>query len=339
MQGNSDNKENLKEVRYILGIVAGKGGVGKSTIASQLAQIFQKKGLKVGVLDADIYGPSQRELLSEEILPQVKGNQVVPAQASGISLMSVAYFNKGQEASVIRAPIANQITLQFIQEVDWGDLDLLIIDFPPGTGDVQLTLMQNVPFTGIVVVTTPQDLSLLDVRKSAQMCQQMGMPVMGVIENMSYYVDPTSNEKHRLFGEGGGKTLADEFHIPLLTQVPIDPSLQKGKREGSDKALEEGAEKILSDLKDEKVREINKEDRYHFSIKWLDGKESLYRSCDVQRLCPCVKCSQNRETLKVDPHAEVEQIARVGRFGLQLQFTKGCSQGIYSFSLLREMDR
>ncbi|NGX51583.1 MAG: Iron-sulfur cluster carrier protein [Chlamydiae bacterium] len=333
MGTNDGNRENLKNVRFILGIVAGKGGVGKSTVAAELARTYRKQGLEVGILDGDIYGPSIRESFPEESLPTTRDSMVVPARSGGIALMSVAYFHKGKGASVIRAPIANQIILQFLHEIEWGTLDLLIVDFPPGTGDVQITLMQQAPFSGVVIITTPHELSLLDARKSAQMSLQMGVPLLGVIENMSYFIDPNSGEHHALFGEGGGQKLADEFHIPLLSQVPIDPALQQ-------KALfEEAAEKILNELKNEKIDEIKREDLYHFSIHWLDGKRSLFRASDVQRHCPCVKCSADRKNLMVDFETEIKQITRVGRFGLQLVFNKGCSQGIYPFSLLRGIDR
>ena len=312
--------------------------MGKSTVTMDLGRAFLKQGLKVGILDGDIYGPSIHEMLPEEKPPLVQGNQVLPARAGGMSVMSVAYFHKGRNASVIRAPIANQIILQFIEEVEWGELDVLLVDFPPGTGDIQITLMQNVAFSGLVVVTTPQDLALLDVRKSAQMCMQMGTPLIGVIENMSYFKDPQSGEFHLLFGEGGGQAIADEFYIPLLAKMPIDPAFNQ-KEIDTSLYLEEASKKILEDLKDEKVREIKEEDRYHFSIHWLDGKKSLYRWSDIQCHCPCAKCVGSGKTLKIDSETEVERILRVGRYGLQLVFTKGCSQGIYPFSLLRDLDR
>ncbi|MGE0197659.1 MAG: P-loop NTPase [Simkaniaceae bacterium] len=337
MHKNENNKDNLKNIRFILGVVSGKGGVGKSTVAANLSRVYQKQGLKVGVLDADIYGPSMDTLFEDAVLPTVQGDRVIPAQVEGIALMSVAYFHKGREATVIRAPIANQIILQFLYEVEWGALDLLIVDFPPGTGDIQITLMQQAPFSGVVIVTTPQNLSLIDVRKAAQMCSQMGVPLIGVIENMSYFRDPQTGKLHPIFGEGAGEKLAREFHIPLLSQVPLDPTLQQKKH--ASKAFEEGAEKIFQDLEDEKVREINTEDPYHFSINWLDGKKSLYRLSDLQRQCPCVKCSKNRENIRVHPETELLQLVRVGRYGLQLTFNKGCSEGIYPFSLLRDLDR
>ena len=338
MQRSSDNNKTLKKIRFILGITSGKGGVGKSTVTVDLGRAFMREGLKVGILDGDIYGPSIHEMLPEEKPPRVQGNQVVPAIAGGMALMSVAYFHKGRNASVIRAPIANQIILQFIEEVDWEELDVLLVDFPPGTGDIQITLMQKVAFSGVVVVTTPQDLALLDVRKSAQMCMQMGAPLIGVIENMSYFKDPQSGKSHCLFGEGGGQVIADEFYIPLLAKIPIDPAFNQKELDTS-LYLKEAAKKILEDLKDEKVREIKEEDRYHFSIHWLDGKKSLYRGSDVQNHCPCAKCVENGKTQEIDSATEVERIVRVGRYGLQLVFTKGCSQGIYPFSLLRDLDR
>ena len=188
-------KENtLEGVKRIVGVVAGKGGVGKSTVAAHLALALKRRGLKVGVLDADIYGPSMRLLLNEEAPPGQEGDHVVPARASGMPIISVAYFRSGEAPSVVRAPIANQIIKQFLESVLWGELDYLIVDFPPGTGDIQITLMQLARFSGVVVVTTPQELSLLDVRKSIQMVQAAEVSLLGVIENMSFFRNPETGE-------------------------------------------------------------------------------------------------------------------------------------------------
>ena len=229
MENVSLNKKKLKPSPNIIGILAGKGGVGKSTITAELALALTKEGYKVGVLDADIYGPSIRHLLPEEEPPKTMGEKVAPAYSKGVAVISSAYFPKGKSPSGVRAPIANQIIAQFIEEVEWGNLDFLLVDFPPGTGDVQITLMQRLIFNGALIVTTPEELSLLDVRKSMEMCLQMGMPLLGIIENMSYYALPGSQKRHYLFGKEGGKALAEEFGVPLVAEIPIDQGLNQAR--------------------------------------------------------------------------------------------------------------
>ncbi|MBF5058919.1 P-loop NTPase [Candidatus Neptunochlamydia vexilliferae] len=321
MGQETGDKKNLNNVKNFLAVLAGKGGVGKSTVAHGLAQAFHRKGFRVGVLDADIYGPSSSYLLPPDTFPKVKGEKVLPAISGGIKTLSAAHFPRGKRASVVRAPIATQIVSQFIEEVKWGDLDFLLVDFPPGTGDIQISLMQKIFFTGALVVTTPQELALLDVRKSMEMCLQMGVQMAGIVENMSYFSPPGSEEKYPLFGEGGGQKLADEFAVPLLAEIPIHPNpdifdtlvgkLSLGKNEC----------------------EIKQEDRYHFSIRWVDGKKSLYRFSDLQSHCPCVKCKEKAPLT----HVEGEKIIPVGSYGVQVIFSKGCSKGIYPFSLLRKL--
>ncbi len=221
-------KENaLKQVHHIVAVLGGKGGVGKSTVTLNLALALSKRGRKVGILDADIYGPSIPYLMGGSTLGSIERHQekIVPPLIRGVRVMSVAFFKKRKQASVVRAPIANRIIEQFLSEVFWGDLDDLLIDFPPGTGDIQITLMQKACLSGSVMVTTPQEIALIDVRKSMQMCFDMEVPVLGIVENMSYFLHKQSKERIALFGEGGGKLLADEWEVPLIGQVPIDPMI------------------------------------------------------------------------------------------------------------------
>lgn len=332
MTESQNNNKKLIQAKFIIGILAGKGGVGKSTVAGCLARALHRSGQRVGVLDADIYGPSIRALLPEDQPPKVEGERVYPAQSGGVSVMSTAYFPRDKGPSVVRAPIATQIVSQFIQEVEWGPLDILLVDFPPGTGDIQISLTQNLFFNSAVVVTTPQELSLLDVRKSMRMCIQMGVPLLGVVENMSYFLEPSSKKRRFLFGEGGGKTLSEEFQVPLLAEIPIEQDLMANGQAPFDTL----ANRILSMLQEEKKYKINAEDQYHFSIEWLDGKKSLYCFADVQTYCPCIECIGKQQ-----PPSEVvgEKIARVGNYGIQIRFSAGCSKGIYPFSLLRDLDR
>lgn len=220
-------KGGLSSVRNILGIAAGKGGVGKSTVTVNLAFALKRMGFSVGIMDTDVYGPSIRKMLPEERLPQQQGSTIIPAWCSGIRMISMAFFRKTNEASVVRAPIANGIMTQFIKQVDWGQLDYLLIDFPPGTGDIQLTLSQQANLTASIMVTTPQDVAVLDVRKAMHMFDQVKVPILGIVENMSYYYHEKTQEVLYLFGQGGGEKLAQESGVPFLGGIPLDPEICK----------------------------------------------------------------------------------------------------------------
>jgi ATP-binding protein involved in chromosome partitioning len=228
------------KIKHVIGVAAGKGGVGKSTVAVNLAYSLQNLGYKVGIMDTDIYGPSIRKMLPEDRFPEQSGQTIIPALCRGIRMISMAYFRKENEAAIVRAPIANGVITQFIKNVDWGELDYLLIDFPPGTGDIQLTLSQQANLTGVIMVTTPQQVAVMDVRKAMHMFEQVKIPIIGVIENMSYYYHQQSGEELYLFGKGGGKNLALEAGVPFLGCIPIDPQLCKSGDSGQSLFTEKG---------------------------------------------------------------------------------------------------
>lgn len=218
----SQEKKPATKITHIVGIAAGKGGVGKSTVTVNLALALKQAGYAVGVMDMDIYGPSMRRMLPEDEMPAQDGNQITPAICQGIRMISMAYFRKEHEATAVRAPIANGLVQQFLHNVSWGNLDFLLIDFPPGTGDIQLTLAQKANLCGAIVVTTPQEVSLMDVRKAINLFEHVHVPIIGVVENMSYYQEQKDGEKKYLFGKGGGERLAQEIGAPCLGTIPID---------------------------------------------------------------------------------------------------------------------
>lgn len=205
----------------VIAIAAGKGGVGKSTVTVNLAQALSQAGYRVGILDADLYGPSLRRMLPEDQLPSQKGPTLMPAVCRDIKVMSMAFFRQENLATAVRAPIANSLIGQFLDQVEWGPLDYLLIDFPPGTGDIQLTLSQKAKLTGALMVTTPQQVAIMDVRKAMHLFSQVQVPIIGIVENMSYFLH--EGKTLRLFGEGGGRLLAEETKVPLLGQIPVDP--------------------------------------------------------------------------------------------------------------------
>ncbi len=208
-------------VQNIIAVGSGKGGVGKSTVAVNLAITFAKLGYKTGLLDADVYGPNVPLMMGVSETPHALGQRIQPLEAHGVRLMSMALLNPGDKPLVWRGPMLNSVIQQFLRNVDWGELDYLVIDLPPGTGDVQLTLIQTTPLTGAVVVTTPSDVALEDARKAVNMFEQVREQVLGIVENMSYLEH--NGEKLYVFGKGGGARTAERMKVPLLAEIPLDP--------------------------------------------------------------------------------------------------------------------
>jgi ATP-binding protein involved in chromosome partitioning len=231
-----DAKTILGGVKNIIAVVSGKGGVGKSTVASNLALALSEGGAKVGLMDADIYGPSVHIMFGvrgeRPMMREVDGKGlIVPLERYGIKLMSIGLLIDERQAVVWRGPMVSSAIKQFVSEVDWGELDYLIIDMPPGTGDIHLTVVQTVPVTGVIVVTTPQTVALADAKKGIAMFgqAQLKVPIIGLVENMSYFTPAElPNNKYYLFGKDGGKNLAEEFDIPFLGQIPIVQSIREG---------------------------------------------------------------------------------------------------------------
>jgi ATP-binding protein involved in chromosome partitioning len=214
--------------RNTIAISSGKGGVGKSTVAANMAVALAKMGAGVGLLDADIYGPNIPLMMGVDRLPRVPGDKITPALAYGVRLMSMAFVVDPDQPVIWRGPMIHSAIRQFLTDVDWGQLDYLIIDLPPGTGDAQLTLAQSVPLTGAVIVTTPQEVALADALKGLRMFEKLEVPILGIVENMGPYTDPQTGHKIAFFGEGGGKRMADRLKVPYLGSIPLDPNVREG---------------------------------------------------------------------------------------------------------------
>jgi ATP-binding protein involved in chromosome partitioning len=224
----------LPLVKNVVLVMSGKGGVGKSSVACNLAMALSRSGWRVGLLDADIYGPSIPTMLGVTGRPvSVDGKTIEPLARFGIKLMSIGFLLEDPKAAVIwRGPMLHGALQQFMKDVTWGELDFLVMDLPPGTGDVALTLSQKVKVTGAVMVTTPQGVATDDVFKSVSMCKKVNIPVLGVVENMSWFVD-SAGMRHELFGKGGGQAVADFAEAPLIGQVPLDPSVREWADKGT----------------------------------------------------------------------------------------------------------
>jgi len=228
------DRASLPGVKRIVAVASGKGGVGKSTVAVNLALALKARGHRVGLMDADIYGPSLPTMLGTEEAPQVlEGEGIVPVQARGLQCVSMGMLVPEGQAVIWRGPMVMAAVRQFLKDVMWEELDYLVVDMPPGTGDAQLTLVQQVPVDGVVMVTTPQELALSDVRRGIQMFGHVDTPVAGVVENMSYFHCPDNDKAYYIFGQGGGAAVAKQFGLPLLAEIPLDPETRVGGDTGS----------------------------------------------------------------------------------------------------------
>jgi ATP-binding protein involved in chromosome partitioning len=222
-QGPAPQKISLPGVKHVVAVASGKGGVGKSTVATNLALALHQLGRRVGLLDADIYGPSIPIMMG---VPGVfdPNTTAFPLDRYGVKLMSMGFLVKPETAMIWRGPMVHKYLTAFLTQIEWGQLDYLVIDLPPGTGDAQLTLTQTAPLSGAIIVTTPQDVSLIDARKGLEMFREVRVPVLGIVENMSYFVGD-DGKRYEIFRHGGGKKLADEAGVPFLGEVPIDPQV------------------------------------------------------------------------------------------------------------------
>lgn len=370
----------LAQVRFVIGVAAGKGGVGKSSVALNLAIGCAKKGYRVGILDADIYGPSIAKMMGHGSLPKAHDQdpeKIMPGLSWDIKWISAGHFQEENLSFTIRSPIATNIIEQFLYQVDWGNLDILLVDFPPGTGDIQITLAQKVSFSGIVMVTTPQDIAILDVKKALHQFLNFKIPIIGIIENMSYFEDPNTKQKHYLFGQGGGEKLSQEFAVPLLGQIPVDPLISNFNDScqslfDHESAIKEVFNSIIAKMGDflqdgaqaagshtfelvwglgtkidlnqnksfsnQEILSIYQDDPLHFMIDWRDGKQSRIALSRLQALCPCMRCqSKNVKAFRKEEPVSAIRLYNYGRYALKVEFTSGCSRGVYPFSLLKDI--
>src|ERR1022692_2957352 len=232
-----EEKKQMAEVpgiKNMIAVASGKGGVGKTTVSVNLALALTRLGHRVGLLDADVYGPNVPLMLGVSQQPRASGeNRIEPLDAYGMKVMSMGFLNPGDKQLIWRGPMLHSVIQQFLRNVVWGELDYLIIDLPPGTGDVQLTLIQTAPLTGAVIVTTPSEVSLEDARKAVTMFQQVKVEVLGVVENMSYFVCGHCGTHADIFSRGGGQKMARQFSIPFLGEIPIEPEVRAGGDSGS----------------------------------------------------------------------------------------------------------
>jgi ATP-binding protein involved in chromosome partitioning len=240
----------------VIAVSSGKGGVGKSTVAVNLAIALAKAGKRVGIMDADIYGPNLPLMLGVDAPPAVRDEKIIPLEAHGVKVISLGFLIEKEQPAIWRGPIVMKIITQFLRDVQWGELDYFLVDMPPGTGDAQLSLVQATPVHGAVIVTTPQQVAVGDALRGVKMFERTGVPVLGIVENMSWFENPETGKPIALFGSGGGERLAAECGLPLLGQIPIDPRIQEGGDTGrpivaaepesrAAKAIEQVAQRVM----------------------------------------------------------------------------------------------
>ena len=359
---NAPNTPNsLKNVKNIIAIASGKGGVGKSTVTVCIAEAFAKAGAKVGILDIDVYGPSIPNMvgLGDHRLGGSQQGVLEPVEAHGMKIMSMGFLTNKDTPVVWRGPIASQLVQQFLGAVDWGDLDYLFVDMPPGTGDIQLTLSQSVPLTGAVIVTTPQEIAHTIAEKGLRMFQQVKIPILGIIENMAGFTPPGSDEVYHIFGEGGGTSAAEEFDLPLLGQISLRQELREAMDTG--KFVEdENIKSIASLIAVEAMMIVTNEELSPFSpqemnlandgktlvIKWQDNVEHIISAFNVRFKCPCAHCVdeitgvQLIKEEEIPPNVKILESVPVGRYGVKFAFddpSPGANTGIYTFTFLRQL--
>ena len=237
------------QINHVVAVASGKGGVGKTTVAVNIAIALAQSGAKVGLMDADIYGPNVPGMVGVEKIPSPQDNKIIPAEVYGIKVMSIGFLVKEGQPLIWRGPLLHSTIRQFLMDVNWGELDYLIVDMPPGTGDVQLSLSQTIPISGAIIVTLPQKISTDDASRGIEMFQKLNTPIIGIIENMSYLELP-DGKIMQVFGEGGGQRLADKYAIPLLGAIPMDSKLREGGDEGKPIVISAPDSKVAKLFKD-----------------------------------------------------------------------------------------
>ena len=262
-QATAADNPKLPDIKYYIAVASGKGGVGKSTIAVNLALAISKKRQNVGLMDADIWGPSAPIMMGTNDKPVASGDQkIFPIEKYGLKMMSIGFLVNEEDAVIWRGPMVHGAIKQFIEDVEWKGTDYLVIDLPPGTGDAQLSLAQTAPLSGGVIVTTPQDVALIDVRRGILMFQKLNIPLIGIIENMSYLDLPGSDSDIDIFGRGGGKKIADKFNVPFLGEIPIDPEIRIGGDTGNpivESSPDSKASKAFAEIADRVLQSVEKQ--------------------------------------------------------------------------------
>ena len=357
------NKNRLiPNVKNIVPIASGKGGVGKSTVSANLALALVRTGAKVGLMDADVYGPSIPTILGIAEKPLSANGRILPIEKYGLKVISMGLFIPVNEAVIWRGPMLHKMVNDFLSMVDWGELDYLIIDLPPGTGDIQLSLCQTISVTGAVIISTPQDVAWNVAQKAIMMFDKLNAPVLGVIENMSQFVCNHCGKPEEIFGSGGAKRAAERLEIPYLGGIPIDtairltadqgdPVVHKNPESLSAKEFVRIAERLVAQViirnekgDDKKIpTKIEFANQPEIQIEWNDGKKSNFPAKALRLACPCAGCvneltgQRMLSPDRIPENIRAVAVNPVGRYALQIVWSDGHATGLYGFDLLRKL--
>ncbi len=359
---DSAKEKLIPKVKNIIPVASGKGGVGKSTVSANLALALAKAGSKVGIMDADVYGPSIPTILGVTEKPLSVGNRITPVEKYGIKIISMGFFVPPGDAVIWRGPMLHKMVQDFLGTVDWGELDYLIVDLPPGTGDIQLSLCQTIPVTGAVIVSTPQDVAWNVAQKAIAMFNKLNAPILGIIENMSSYVCSHCGQKDEIFGSGGAKRAAERLGIPFLGEIPLvtsirstadkgDPIVHSDPGNPSAQSMIKIAEKLVAQVKTIGEREATKifpvkispPNEHEITIEWNDGKKSVFDANALRLHCPCAACVNEMTGQRTLRPESIPQDIRavginiVGRYAINFQWSDGHNTGLYGFELLRNL--
>lgn len=352
----------IPKVKNIVPVASGKGGVGKSTVSANLALALSKLGAKVGLMDADVYGPSIPTIMGVNRPPRGEGNKIIPIEQYGIKIMSVGFFLKPGEAVIWRGPMLHKTIEQFLGTVDWGELDYLVVDLPPGTGDIQLSLCQIIPLTGAVVVSTPQDVALKVAEKAILMFDKLHTPILGLIENMSFFTCSNCGHREEIFSHGGAKKYCLEHNLPFLGEIPLSTDIRATADEGApivyskpDHPMAQAyltvAQNVAAQISVQAMggssgvlapKQVTQPARNQIRIVWNDGHESLYPTRLVRINCACAQCVDENTGRRILNEASVPAdvwavgFSPVGRYALHFQWSDGHGSGIYTFENLRK---
>ena len=355
--------QNLANVKHIIAISSGKGGVGKSTVSTNLALALAALGFKTGLMDADVYGPSVPKMLGNFDAPEEINGQIKPVEKYGLKFMSMGLLTDATSPVIWRGPMATRLIQHFLGQVAWGELDYLLIDLPPGTGDVQLTLTQATPLRGAVVVTTPQDVAVQITMRGIRMFDEVRVPILGVIENMSGFVCSHCNQTTDIFTKGGGQKTAEKMGLPFLGSIPLDPKITIAGDEGHplvgsqashevSKSFFAIAEKLIKQAHWTEIESAKNEDspveigfdEQHVLMKWKNGHESKFNSKKLRFLCPCASCVSEvtgKRTIQesmIPDNIQPTGFRPMGRYGIQISWTDAHATGIYTFNYLKEVE-
>lgn len=345
-----EQENKLENIRFLVAVSSCKGGVGKSTVAAYLAQELANRGFKVGLLDADLYGPSIPALFNlRKATVAINANrQFVPIAHNGLKIMSFG-FVLGDSPAVMRGPMVTQYIQKILHQTDWGELDYLFIDMPPGTGDIQLTITQSVRLNGAVIVTTPQTLSLIDVARGILMFEKVKVPILGVIENMAYFVCNDCGKRHDIFGSHASKSLQERFGVEVLAQWPLAPSfIQPVDRQATAPALiQETVNRVAAALEKSSIQQ--KEiptvtfDTGHVTLTWPDGAQVRVANRDLRLSCQCALCIDERSGKQILKEKEIRPdiapkfITPLGNYAIGIAWNDGHSSGIYPYKNIKEI--